>query len=187
MWATDYFAVIHGEIEAVGELTVTGALPYGTWMDDFGDDVNAAVASGNAIGFLTQAVTLVGPTFEQMSLGYQNQPALSGTKVTIAYLDVGDQIEVEDGIGNVYNSTIGSGTAGTSPGISQGLIVTSGPGTLQGCAALTEVSFKNGRLYAAQSGDTVHFHVINPQVVPVVDAIGNIRLRLRRIEGYKKG
>ncbi len=132
MWASDFFQVIHGDVEAIGELTVTGALPYGTWMQDFGDDVNAVAATGDAIGFLTQPVTLTGPTFEQMSVGFKNLPALSGTKVSIARVGVGAQIEVEDAVGQVYNSAISALQTG-----SQGIIVTSGPGSMAGCSTLS--------------------------------------------------
>lgn len=175
MWATDYFQVIHGDLETVGELTVTGAVPYGSWQDDVGDNVNAKPAAGDAIGFLTQAVTADGPTFEQMSLGFKNLPAKSGTKVTLANIEVGGQIEVEDHINVAYNGSTG-----------QGLMVTTGTGQLQGVAAGTPVSFKNGRLYAAQTGDTVHYVVSNPAVTPLVDTVNNIRLRFKRVIGYIK-
>ncbi len=174
-WATDYFQVIHGPVEMTGELTVTGDKPYGAWEQDSGDNVNANPATGDSLGFLTQAVSVVGPTFEQMSLGYQNIPAKSGTKVSIGRVGVGGQIEVEDLKGVVYNGTTG-----------QGLLVTSGTGDLSAVAAKTEVSFKNGRLYAAQTGDTVHFYVSNPAVTPLVDTVNNVRVRLVRVQGYIK-
>lgn len=190
MWASDYFQVIHGDVEAVGELTVTGNLPYGTWMQDFGDDVNAVTASGDTLGFLTQAVSLTGPTFEQMTVGFRNITAKSGTKVSIARLRSGDQIEVEDAVGLAASSTITDPATVTYPPTGgQGLLVTSGTGSLAGCAAGTDVSVYCGRLRVAQSGDIVQFKVINPNVTPIASDGGsgaNIRLRLARVTGWKK-
>ena len=179
MWASDYFQVIHGDVEAIGELTVTGGLPYGTWMNDFGDNVNAVVAAGDSIGFLSQPVTLAGPTFEQMTLGFQNLPALSGTKVSIMRLESGSEIEVEDAVGQAYNAAVSGIATGA-----QGLMVTSGTGTLAGAALNAAVSFQNGRLRVAQTGDIVHFIVINPNVVPVVDTVNNLRIRFKKVMGY---
>ena len=185
MWASDFFQVIHGDVEAIGELTCTGSLPYGTWMDDFGDGVNAVNATGDIIGFTTQPVTLNGPTFEQMTLGYRNLPAKSGTKVSLARVQEGGEIEVEDAIGQVYNTTLSEANFNASNTGGQGLLVTSGAGSLVGCANGTLVSAKNGRLYVAQSGDFAMFKVINPNVTPIVDTVNNIRLRLKKIQGYK--
>lgn len=172
MFGSDSFQLVYGETIHIGTLAVSGAYPKYTAIDDRGDNINGDPAEGEAIGFLSQDVTLVGPTFEQMSLNFRDLPVKSGNKSTLECPDVGAQIEVENEPSKAFNS---------ADGLKR--IVTTGTGALTaGTAKDTEVSFKNGRFYAAQTGDRVWGRVLNAAVTPFVTA--NIRIRIERVAGY---
>ena len=173
MWGTDYFQVIHGEPEMIGEFAITAVAPIGTFVDDDGSNAQAELANGNALGFMTKEVTADGPTFEQMN--FQNcLVAKAGDAVSIGALCPGHQIEVENE------------PSKTSTGTGAKMMVTSGTGAITAATAKdTEVSVVNGRLYAAQTGDRVMFRVLNAAITPHVTGT-NIRVRMERVAGGLK-
>ncbi len=170
MFGSDNFQIVYGETRHMGELTVTGALPKGTAVDDSGDNDMAVLANGNAVGFITKNVTLAGPTYEQMSLNFRDLPETSGNKMTVEDVEIGGQVEVENEPSKAYNASTGAM-----------LMVTTGTGDLTSAAKDVDVSFKNGRFYAAQTGDRVWGRVLNSAVTPIV--AGNIRVRIERVAG----
>ncbi len=180
MFGTDYFQIIHGEGHHIGELTPTGTfttLERGTAMQrstTYGDTHSevAGVAEGLQ-GFLAKKVTDTGPSFENMTLGYQDLPAKIGQKVTLVQANDGDVIEVEGEPSKAYNAS------------SVGHLVTSGTGAISGStAAGTELSLQGGRWRVAQTGDVINGKLIS-QLTPVADA-SNIRIKVRITQGRGK-
>jgi hypothetical protein len=64
------------------------------------------------------------------------------------------------------------------------LVKSSGTGAITtGTALETELSFDDGKFYVAQTNDIVEFK-LEAQLTPVTT--GNVRIRARKVEGYKK-
>lgn len=180
MFGTDYFQLLHGEGHYIGELTPTGdftTLERGTAMQRSttygGTHSEIAGVDEGLQGFLHKKVTEAGPTFELMTLGYEDQPAKKGQKVTLIQANDGDVIEVEGEPSKAYNAS------------SLGHIVTSGTGAITGAtAAATELSLQGGRWRVAQTGDVINGKLIE-QLTPAVDAT-YIRIKIRIIQGRGK-
>lgn len=184
MWGSDLFRQVNGNWDHVG--TVTAALPAGfTYpigthlqykpVDASSDDESQAVlASGLAVGFMTQPMDDNGlegdASFKKMALGLKNLPLKNGSEVSLRRPGLHAEMEFE-----------GSGTA--LPG---NLVCTSGTGAIATSTALkTELSVLNGCLRQAQSGDFVMYILENAKVTPEADA-ANVRIRVRAVGPYKK-
>lgn len=164
MNGTDYFRVVHGEAHHIGELEPSGTtVPWEIGCSMVRTDPEVCTPSnGDHTGFLTKKVTTDGPSFEDMNFN-KNLPAKLGQKVSLAQLPDGALIEVEG------EPSI------TATAASPGLIVTSGTGAITGATArASKLSFKNGRVYLAQTGDYI-FGVLREQMTPIASA-SNIRI-----------
>ena len=174
MYGSNFVRVVRGDTHRVGDLTVTGTdQPIGEWYDlEPSDTTRARLANGRALGFLSMNVTTSGMSLEKLIMEYEPKTAESGQKVTLEQVPVGGEIEVEAPTGQAYNAT--------STSSAPVLMVTTGTGALSASTTIgTKVSFKNGRLYEAQSGDMEEFEVLDAAVTPITS--GNIRIRFRRI------
>jgi hypothetical protein len=172
MFGSDKFQIRFGETNHVGVYTVdtATAIAYGTAMDrSAADGTKAIVGAGDFIGFLSKRVSLAGPTFEQMSLGFQNLDAKTGDKVTLIQVATGGQVEVENEPG-ITAATVG-----------EYLLVTSGAGDITAAPKDTELSVVSGRWRVAQSGDRVLGRVLDSAIAPLVAL--NVRVLIELIRG----
>lgn len=179
LYGSRYFRVRNSRGNEVkkGELLVSAVdSPIGTWMDlDSTQVTYATVANGNSLGVLTQNVTTSGMTFEERELGRVPDTVPSGKAVTLLHFGVGAEIEIEAPDSSAYDAA--------STKSAPVLMVTTGTGALSASTAKgTKCSYKNGRMYVAQSGDHAEWEVQNAALTPKVDA-AYIRIQFRRIEG----
>lgn len=179
MYGSDTFQIISGSREQIGyktmslpvSLSATGICPKGTFVDDYVngstiDDTTGVLASGFAIGFITNDVDANGmsglQSFQNMIIGKLDNPVKNGYEVAVAKPSLGAEIEME-----------GSGAA--LPG---NLVATSGTGLLSSSTARkTQLSFFNGCLRVAQTGDHVHAILLEANLTPKVN--GNVRVRIQ--------
>jgi hypothetical protein len=186
VYASPYFQIVSGDIEYKPRYTVMDALSLGTGMDASGGGGLAAADSdlmmtpagaGGSLGVLSMRSTAEGPTQINIVLGlWENAVAKTGTKVSLSYIEIGGEIEVEGENGLTYATvpTIANG----------GLLVTSGTGAISASTAHGDLlAYQNGRLRIAQSGDRIQLQVLQ-QLTPV-DA-GSFRLRCMRVAGATK-
>jgi len=177
MFGTDYFQFVHGESHDVGELTPTGtfdSLEVGTFMErqpSYPDSHSRPCENtSRQEGFLVKKVTTDGPSYERMSLGYPNLETKKGHKVTLRVPAPGAIIEAEGEPSKAYNAS------------SVGHLVTSGTGAITtGTALETALALKNGRWYAAQTGDRV-CGLYKGNLTPHADA-SNVRCRIQIFDG----
>jgi hypothetical protein len=177
MWGSDYFKIVSGEREHVGykyfDLPVPdgGVIRKGTWVDDLVDgtdvqDCTGVLASGFGVGFLTQDIDANGLTglqgFQNFIIGKLDNPAKNGIEVAVAKPTVGSEFEYE-----------GAGTA-----IPGNLVCTSGTGAIAtSTARKTQLSFLNGCLRIAQSGEIASLILLAADLEPVADD-SNVRIRV---------
>lgn len=179
MYGSKYFRVRRGAeaMRGVGDLTITGTnQPIGEFYDyDSTDKTLGALANGRAAGFLSMGVYSAAMTYEQRELDYLPDFGKSGEKFTLQNVPIDGEIEVECALAKAYNATQNM----TTPV----LLVTTGTGALSASTAQgTLCSYKNGRIYVAQSGDHAEWEVIDAARTPLV-ADANIRIVFRRVQG----
>jgi hypothetical protein len=112
-------------------------------------------------GFVTRDVRdLAGLTDEEQLMGFGLETPFESAKE--GSIELGETVDVE-GADLVKSSGTGAITTGT--------------------ALETELSFDDGKFYVAQTNDIVEFK-LEAQLTPVTT--GNVRIRARKVEGYKK-
>lgn len=181
MYGSDTFKILSGSREQIGYKTMDlpvslsihaeAKIPRGTWIDDYVsgstiDDTTGVLASGFAIGFITNDVDANGLTglqgFQNMIIGKLDNPVKNGYEVAVAKPSVGAEFEVE-------------GAGGALPG---NLVATTGTGALaDDTARKTQLSFFNGCIRIAQTNDHIQMILLEPNLTPVVD--GNLRIRVQ--------
>ncbi len=154
---------ISGILPAVA-LPVGKALMRGS-VDADTEQVTFVLASGRADGFLARASRVPDDglngnprTAEEQLMGFGLEtPFTAGREGS---LDQADVLVVE---GDDYIMSSGTGAVDTNTAVE------------------TKLSFKEGRLYAAQTGDYAQFRLAK-QLTPETE--GNTRIRVEKIDGY---
>jgi hypothetical protein len=180
MFGASHYKFVSGKWDHIGYSTTEDialpsngdALKKGTWVDHKnGDDSRIVLASGHSIGFTTQDLTTDGQTslqsFKDRMIGKMDLPISKGQAVTVRRPRPGAILEFE-----------GLGTA-----IPGNLVCTSGTGALSsGTARRTPLSFLNGCIRKAQTGDFVQAILVEPNLT--AETSGNLRIRIEIIQGY---
>lgn len=186
MFGSPYVKYISGEWYHYGVMT-TEELPIpdgvtltkGTWLNPKNgtDDTIAQLASGVALGFATQDMDNEGHTslqaFQDVSIGKQDIPIKKGQAMTVRVPNTNSRLEFE-----------GAGAA--VPG---NLVCTSGTGAIASNTAKdTELSFLNGCIRKAQTGDIVQLLLETAALTAENpnDGDANVRIRVRVVGGYVK-
>lgn len=181
MYGSLKFQLINGRWDHVGYCDTSevylpsssvnsGVLPKGTALNyKNGNDQKAQLASGMAVGFTTQDITLEGQaslqSFKDRTIGKTDLPIAVGQNVSLRMPTLNSELEVE-----------GSGVA--QPG---NLVCTSGTGALaSNTARRTKLSFLNGSFRIAQTGDVAQFLLLETGLTANID--GNLRIRVRRVD-----
>lgn len=150
-----------------------GTLTKGTWVRaSESDEQKSVLASGYALGVLTQDITEEGheslQAFKDKMIGKKDLPVKVGQAVSIRSYHVGSQLEFE-----------GDGEA--VPG---NLVCTEGSGEelTDSDAVNTQLSFLNGCIKKAEAGDMVQLHLMDPGLTPETE--GNLRIRVEVVSPY---
>lgn len=185
MYGSSTFKSVWGKWDHYGTLKTTnvplgpadpddGELPRGTFLDiDPTDETEAILASGNAVGLTVQDIDNEGLTglqgYQDFTIGKLDRNVKKGRPVSLRNYYPGAFLEFE-----------GKGAA--APG---NLVATTGTGALStGTAKGTELSFLNGSIRAAQSGDNVFMLMEKADVTP--ETGGNVRVRVKMVSPYLK-
>lgn len=175
MTGSQHFQIVQNNqnVTALGRFVVTGSnQPIGEAYD-YESETAASLANGKCLGHLSRAITTNGPSYENLELGLVHDELKSGSEVSLWVIPVGAEVIVE----GPPASASSAATTKAAPV----LLVTSGTGAITAATAKdTRVSFKNGRFYAAQSGDLAYYRVLNAGLSPLVDDT-YIRVRMERI------
>ena len=180
MFGNRYFQIRHGASEEliVGEFVATGAINRGTVMnvttDESIDPTTVTPANGESLGFMSQNMTLAGPTIEQQFMQVGDLPLKSGSAVSLRKLVPGSLIEVENEPSLAYDASTGAQLLVT--GSTTGYLTTS-------TAKNVNLSVKNGRWYVAQTGDRIIGRLVS-QLTPVAAAT-NVRILIEILAGGK--
>lgn len=154
--------------------------PRGTFlMASPTDDTKAVLASGDAVGFITQELDNYGQLSDAARLraaeGVGKMPGDwpvrrgSDMAITCRRMHDGGQVEFE-----------GSGVA--APG---NVVCTSGTGSLStGTTRKTELSLHNGCIRVAQTGDKVIMSLLQANLTP--ETAGRLRIRVEFVGRYIK-
>lgn len=183
MFGSKYFQFISGTWEHVGYLSTElvhlplasvngGVLPKGTWLAPKApdNDTQAVLASGYAYGFMTQDLSLEGHTslqsFKDRMIGKTDLP-----------ITVGQNVSLRRPNNNAIMEFRGTGTA--QPG---NLVCTSGTGSLSASSARgVKISFHNGCLRVAQTGDIAQLILLDAETV-TIDDVSNLQVRVQRYD-----
>lgn len=182
MFGSPYVKFIHGNWHhyslTTGELAIPSGvtLTKGTWCAERGTSGAAVLASGaGAVGFMTQDVNAEGQTslqsYKDRTIGKLDLPMAAGADkaVTLRVPDANAVMEFE-----------GDGTA-----IPGNLVCTSGTGALSSStAAKTPLSFFNGAIRIAQSGDVAQLILLDASLTPEIS--GNTRIRVQAVGAFIK-
>lgn len=186
MFGSRQFKPIHGNWHHVGYLTtdelpipVGTTLPKGTWCSSKpGNEFKMQLASGYALGVLTQDVDNEGTmnlTVQRNLLvggvlaGATEVPAKKGHAVSLRVPDANAEMQFE-------------GLGAAVPG---NLVCTTGTGAISAATARNaELSFLNGCIRLAQTGDIVQLLMLDANETP--ELAGQVRIRVKYVAGYVK-
>lgn len=174
------FKQVYGRWDHYGMATTEEVvIPVGTVMHKghfldlkAGDESKFVLASGNCVGYTTQEMDAIGHTDFATTLvndyfQVTDRAIKVGQAITVRQLHVDGKFESE-------------GLGGAGPG---NHVVTSGTGALAaGTAKDTELSLHMGSIRIAQSGDFVHFHLVQSNLTPNV--AGNLRILCKKVSPY---
>lgn len=179
MYGSLTFQIVFGKWDHYGTLETNNiplpdgaVIPRGTHFDvSAGDEHEAALASGSAVGVTVQDIDADGLTglqgFQDFTIGKVDRNVKRGRPVSLRVPNLGAVLEFE-----------GLGTCGVG-----NLVVTSGTGAISASTAKgVELSAYQGSLYIAQSGDVVLYLMEDSSLTPAT--VGNVRVRVKAVGHY---